>query len=44
MGEAKQVEIEARGYGAWVEWEEDRPPADLWPSEDEMRADADNQP
>lgn len=37
MGEAKQIEIEARGYG--VEIEEDRPPDEPWPSDAELLSD-----
>ncbi len=39
MGEAKQIEAEMRGYGAYQEdW-----PEQEWPTEEEMRHDADNQ-
>lgn len=40
MGEAKQIESEIAGYGALVE---DRPPAEPWPSEQELRWDEENE-
>jgi len=42
MGEAKQIEAEARGYGAQID-DDDRPEDYPWPSEAEVEFDADNE-
>lgn len=43
MGESKQIEAESRGYGAWAEEENEWPEDEPWPSEQEMKTDADNE-